>query len=64
MLSRGVQFISTYRTVYTTRLHGLVLSALLDKQTFFLDNSYGKVSALYSTWLQDTDNIKPAADVR
>ena len=64
MLSRGVQFISPYRTVYTTRLHGLVLSALLDKQTFFLDNSYGKVSALYSTWLQDTDNIKPAADVR
>jgi len=62
MLSRGVKFISPYRKVYTTRLHGLVLAALLDKHTFFMDNSYGKVSALYETWLKDADNIKAAAD--
>lgn len=57
MTSRGVRFISRYRTVYSTRLHGMVLSALLGRDTYFLDNSYGKVGALYDTWLRDVDNV-------
>ena len=60
MLSRGVQFISQYQTIYTTRLHGMILATLLGKQTFYLDNSYGKVSSFYQTWLSDVDNINPA----
>ena len=61
LLSSGVQFISQYRTIYTTRLHGMILASLLGKQTFFLDNSYGKVSSFYQTWLSDVDTINPAA---
>ena len=57
MTSRGVRFLSRYKTVYSTRLHGMVLSALLGRETYFLDNSYGKVGALYRTWLQDVDNV-------
>ena len=57
MTSRGVRLISRYRTVYSTRLHGMVLAALLGRETYFLDNSYGKVSALYNTWLRDADNV-------
>lgn len=57
MISRGVGFISQYRTVYTTRLHGLILAALLGKQAYCLDNSYGKVGSFYETWLSDADNI-------
>ena len=59
MTKRGVQFISGYKTIYTTRLHGLILAALLGKETYFIDNSYGKVSALYDTWLKDVDNVHP-----
>ena len=59
MSKRGVEFISTYKTIYTTRLHGMILAALLGKETFFFDNSYGKIKTLYDTWLSDTDNIKP-----
>lgn len=59
MISRGVHFISQYRTVYTTRLHGMILAALLGKQVFFVDNYYRKVSSYYQTWLSDVDNINP-----
>ena len=58
MSKQGIEFISRYRTIYTTRLHGMILAALLGKETFFLDNSYGKISNFYNTWLSDTDNIK------
>ena len=58
MCKRGVEFISTYKTVYTTRLHGMILASLLGKETFFFDNSYGKIKSFYDTWLHDTDNIK------
>lgn len=62
MLSRGVQFISQYQTVYTTRLHGMILAALLGKQVFFVDNNYGKISSFYQTWLSDVDSINPATN--
>ena len=52
---------SGYKNIYTTRLHGLILAALLGKETYFLDNSYGKVSAVYDTWLKDVDNVHPVS---
>ena len=57
MMSRGVEFISTYDKIYTTRLHGMVLAGFLEKETYYIDNSYGKISSLYNTWLNDVDNI-------
>jgi pyruvyl transferase EpsO len=57
MSKQGIEFISRYRTIYTTRLHGMILAALLGKETYFFDNSYGKISDFYNTWLSDTDNI-------
>lgn len=56
---RGTELISAFRTVYTTRLHGMILAALLGKETFFIDNSYGKIGAFYDTWLAGTANIHP-----
>ena len=43
MLSRG-------EVVITDRLHGHVLAGLLGLPHFLLDNSYGKVRALWDTW--------------
>ena len=54
----AVAFISQYKTICSTRLHVMILSFLLDKNTLIMDNSYGKVSGCYLTWLQDCDNIK------
>ncbi len=57
MTKRGVAFVSSYRNVYTTRLHVMVLAVLLDKEVHIIDNSYGKISALYHTWLEDCEKV-------
>ena len=53
----GVEFISSYRKIYTTRLHVLILSVLLNKEVVSEDNSYGKLSSFYNTWLSDCENV-------
>lgn len=53
----GTEFIDKYDVVYTTRLHGMILSILLEKQVYLIDNSYGKNSNFYKTWLSDLDCI-------
>ena len=58
LLRSGIRFISPYAKVYSTRLHGCILSLLMGKDVVMIDNSYGKNSHLYETWLSDCDNIK------
>ena len=58
MIKEGVEFISPYKTVETTRLHGCILSILLDKQVILVNNSYGKNRNFYDAWLYDLDTIK------
>lgn len=53
----GVEFLSQYKEIYTTRLHGAILSILLDKQCVFINNSYGKNLSFYNSWLSDVDEI-------
>ena len=53
----GTTFIDKYDTVYTTRLHGMILSILLDKYIYIMDNSYGKNFSFYHTWLKDLDSV-------
>jgi len=60
LLKRGIGFVSSYKYVYTTRLHVMILSVLLEKECEFFDNSYGKNMALYNTWLKDLSGVKPA----
>lgn len=57
LLRIGIQFISQYQQVYSTRLHGAILSILLGKPLVFFDNSYGKNSSFYDTWLRDFNNV-------
>jgi len=58
MLREGVRFISPYKIVETTRLHGCILSILLNKQIFLQDNSYSKNKHFYETWLSDLDSVQ------
>jgi len=53
----GISFLSQYDTVYATRLHIAIMAAMLGKQVYIIDNSYGKNVNLYNTWLKDLDNV-------
>ena len=57
LVRRGVQFLNHYRTIYTTRLHGALLALMLGKDVVLYDNTYGKNSGFYKTWLADCENI-------
>lgn len=57
LMDKAVKRFSGYRNVQTSRLHGHILSCLLDKPNTLLDNSYGKNSNYYNTW---TSGIKSA----
>jgi len=58
LIKTGVQFLSRYNYVYTTRLHGAILCTLLNKPYTFLDNSYGKNKSFFDAWLSDVEGIK------
>lgn len=58
LIQIGVRFASRYHVIYTTRLHMLILSVLLEKKCFVIDNLYGKNSSFYQTWLRDCEGIE------
>ena len=58
LIRMGVNFLSQYQYIYTTRLHVAILSILLEKPFSFFDNSYGKNSTFYETWLSDLSDVK------
>lgn len=57
LIKKGIEFVSQYKEIYTTRLHVAILSILLGKPFYFFDNSYGKNSSFFNTWLSDVDGI-------
>lgn len=59
LIHSGVKLLTPYQHIITTRLHGMILSMLLNKPVSYIDNSYGKLSAFYNTWLSDVDNVTP-----
>ncbi len=54
----GISFLSPYHTIYTTRLHVLILGLLLDKEIYLINNTSGKVINYYNTWLSGLGKIK------
>lgn len=57
MIKEGVEFISPYKIIETTRLHGCILSILLNKKIILINNTYGKNKNFYDTWLNDIDTL-------
>ncbi len=57
LIRQGEKFIGSHRKVYSTRLHGAILALLLGREVVMFDNSYGKNSSFYNTWLSDCDII-------
>lgn len=48
---RGEAILARGQTVVTDRLHAMLLAHLLGRKVVYVDNSYGKLSNLVSTWL-------------
>jgi len=57
LIKKGVQFLSAYQHIYTTRLHGAILATLLQKPYTFFDNSYGKNKGFFDAWLSDLEGV-------
>ena len=55
LIDTGIRFVAPYKQIYTTRLHVAILATLLHKPFTFIDNSYGKNSGFYDTWLSDLE---------
>ncbi len=51
----GIDLVSQYKFVISTRLHGHILCLLLGIPSTIVDNSYGKNKRFYDTWLKDIE---------
>jgi pyruvyl transferase EpsO len=58
MIREGIRQISKYENIYSTRLHAAILSLLLEKPFVLFDNSYGKNSSFFETWLSGLNEAK------
>lgn len=58
IIKLGVLFFADYIEVFTTRLHGAILSCLMQKYFILFDNSYGKNKLFFETWLGDLEKSK------
>ena len=56
-LHRGCKLLAQGRFIITDRLHGHILSVLLNIPHIVLDNSYGKVSNFFNMWTKDCDDV-------
>lgn len=54
-----VDFLQSYRHLYTTRMHAAILGVILGKSDINIyDNAYGKMSWFYETWLSDVEGTR------
>jgi pyruvyl transferase EpsO len=56
LIKKTVKLFGKYRSVQTSRLHGHILSCLMDKENILIDNSYGKNLSYYNTWTYQCKN--------
>lgn len=57
-IKKGIEFMTKYDFVVTTRLHGHILALHLGIPSIMIDNNYGKNSRFYNTWLQSFSGSK------
>lgn len=55
LVNRMSKKFSSYKRIITSRLHGHILSCLVDVPSSIIDNSYGKNTAYYNLWTKNLD---------
>lgn len=63
-VSRGTKLLSRGRFVITDRLHGHILSTLLNLPHVTLDNDYGKVSSYIDAWTMSYPVVQKATSAK
>lgn len=58
IVNKSIGIFADYEHITTSRLHGHILSCLLDRPNTVLDNSYGKNSSYYEDWTHVVDIAK------
>jgi len=59
----GLDFLTQAKVVITNRLHGHILSTLMDHPHVIVDNIYGKVFNNHKAWTQNGTNVETANNV-
>ena len=62
MTYNGLMFLQRGRVVVTDRLHGFILSQLLDLPTVIIDNRIKKISSYRNTWASNLEKVVTAAN--
>src|SRR3546814_1860808 len=62
-VQRGIAMLSQGRSVITDRLHGHILSTLLDIPHVTLDNSYRKIGNFIDVWTRRVDILRTATSL-
>lgn len=57
-IQQGITFFESYDYIITTRLHGLILAVLMNKNVSVVDNNNKKLTRFYNMWLKDFPNVK------
>lgn len=55
LVFKASKFFSSYESIVTSRLHGHILSCLVDVPSSIIDNSYGKNTEYYKVWTKDLE---------
>lgn len=53
LVERSIEFFLDYEKIVTSRLHGHIMTCLLDRKSIVLNNSYGKNKSYYDLWTND-----------
>lgn len=56
-MKRGLRLLSSAREIVTDRLHGHILSLLLDKPHTVIDTGYGKLESFIECWTANYDRL-------
>lgn len=60
LVNKAIRRFANYEVIYTSRLHGHILSCLMAKPNVLIDNSYGKNSGYYQLWTHEVNTANMA----
>lgn len=60
LVKKAIRRFAKYEIIYTSRLHGHILSCLMAKPNVLIDNSYGKNSGYYKLWTHEVNTANMA----
>lgn len=60
LVNKSIRRFANYEVIYTSRLHGHILSCLMAKSNVLIDNSYGKNSGYYQLWTHKVNTANMA----